>query len=204
MISPTCYRRLLVSLLLTLASSATIMAQGTVHFANLVISGGMRVVDAPIFCQDGRRAFGDSVLAMLYARPEGSSGPLTPVGTAVTFLSGTGAGYWRPEVRVIDGIAPGERAVLDVRIWNIFSGATWEEASQRGLSSSIVITLGPQDSPAPMIGLQSVQALGVPCIPEPSPFAIISGGPFGRDPSSVGIPDESSMMQPSLSALPTN
>jgi hypothetical protein len=149
-------------------------SQGNIQFANLVISGTTRPVDAPVFLADGTtRASGAAFQAQLYARAAGSANAYAAVGAAANFLTGTGAGYFIPGSRSAAGLAAGTSAQTVVRAWQVSSGSTWETATVRGESTPINITLtAPPDLPAPMLGLQSFQI-----VPEPSTIALgILGG----------------------------
>ena len=159
-----------VLLLLAILPIGNAIAQGTINFANLVISGGGRVVDAPVRC--GSLVSGPDFQARLYARPAGNSGAFEGVGEPAPFLTGIVAGYWLPVARTYDGVPPGGSAEIVVRVWNINSGATWEQATFRGETSPITVVTGgggsPPAHPALLVGLQGMDM----CIPEPKSIAI--------------------------------
>lgn len=130
---------------------------GSVFFAN--ISPG---IIAPVFDTDGQsRLEGARYLAQLYAGPREDM--LSPVGGAVPFLTETAAGYWLPCVRHIAGIAPGDVALVQARVWDSDSGPTFDQASvgggKVGVSKVILITTGstgvPPTPPPLLTGLES-------------------------------------------------
>jgi hypothetical protein len=89
-------------------------AQGSVNFANIIISGGERIVDAPIYEPNGTTlATGPAYMAQLYAGA--NAGSLAPVGAPAPFLTGGGAGYFSGGARTIEAVAPGADAVIQVR-----------------------------------------------------------------------------------------
>jgi hypothetical protein len=156
---------------------ASAHGQGTVNFANLVIVDGVRVVDAPVRFYDGSLLSGSMFAAQLYF----GSGTGAPVGLPTTFLTGAGAGYFSGGVRTIDFVQPGQFAVVQVKAWNLASGATYEAASDGGASALVQIQSGGLNGapPANLIGLQPfcfVTIGGTPCIPEPSTWLLFSLG----------------------------
>ena len=153
---------------------------GAVNFSNLA-------VDQPIYDSDGVTGLsGDGYLALLYAGATVDS--LAPVGAAVPFQTGNGAGYWRGGVRNLTGIAPGSPAVVQVRIWELGKGRNFEQAltvgSKVGVSGLVRIpaTGGfgePPALPAALAGLTSFK-LG-PVVPlalatQPNPVETTVGG----------------------------
>ena len=152
-------------------------AQGNVLFANDPLSTG-GAVNAPVRCANGTAVTGSQFLAMLYARPAGSSSPYVGVGEPVPFRNShpLGGGYWVPAIRTIDGIGAGQQARITVRIWPVAEGLTWEEARVNGMSwsetSPINVTLGTPETPAFMVGLQSMTGLDPACVPEPRSWAL--------------------------------
>lgn len=147
-------------------------AQGTVNFANIVISGGTRVVDAPVFDVDGTtKLSGSGFQAQLVAGP--NSGSMAVIGTPTGFLTGGGAGYFSGGPRTIDTVTPGNNATLAVQAWNTASGASYAAATTKGQGASLTIATGgagsPPSLPANLVGLQS---FSLTTIPEPSTIAL--------------------------------
>jgi hypothetical protein len=152
-------------------------AQGSVNFANIIISGGERIVDAPIYEPNGTTlATGPAYMAQLYAGA--NAGSLAPVGAPAPFLTGGGAGYFSGGARTIEAVAPGADAVIQVRAWRAADGATWEEASQSAagwIGESAIITVGtggdgsPPRLPQPLLGLDG---FNLTVVPEPSTIAL--------------------------------
>jgi hypothetical protein len=170
-------------LLITTASLAVMAmsaySHGNVNFANVIIAGTSRPVDAPVTAENGTtRLVGTSYMSQLWARPAGSSAAYTAVGAGTSFLTAAGfEGYWIPATRAIPGVAAGEQAQVIARAWRVSDGATWDAAQQAGRgygqSAPITITLtAPPATPALMTGLQ-----GFSLVPEPSTIALgILGG----------------------------
>jgi hypothetical protein len=106
---------------------------------------------------------------------------LAPVGEPVSFLSGDNAGFFNTgsnAVRYVTSVAPGETAVVDIRMWSASGGATtYEEAMAQGepttRSASIQVLTGgvgdPPSLPAGLVELTSSGGLGT-VIPD------VSGG----------------------------
>jgi hypothetical protein len=170
-------------LLITTASLAVMAisaySQGNVNFANVIISGTARPVNAPVTAEDGAtRLVGTAYQAQLWARPAGSSAAYAQIGAGQTFLTAAGfEGFWTPATRSIPGVAAGEQAQVVARAWRVSDGATWDAARTQGRgwgeSQPINVTLtAPPATPALMIGLQ-----GFSLVPEPSTIALgILGG----------------------------
>jgi hypothetical protein len=157
----------------------SLWGQGTVNFANLVIVDGVRIVDAPVRDTGGTLLSGSMFAAQLYAGP--GTGSLSPVGAPESFLTGPAAGYFSSGVRTIDVVQPGQFVFVQVKAWNLASGATYEMASFGGASLPIQIQTGGLNGapPANLIGLQPfcfVTIGGTPCIPEPSTWLLFSLG----------------------------
>ena len=148
-------------------------AQGTVNFANIVIEGGVRVVDAPVFNVDGTtRLSGAGFQAQLVAGP--NAGSLAVIGAPTGFLTGGGAGYFSGGPRTIDSVPPGNAAALQVQAWDTASGATYAAALTKNTSAvlNLAATGGsgnPPSLPAKMTGLQS---FSLKTVPEPSTIAL--------------------------------
>ena len=125
------WRWVLLASLAIAPGRITAVAQGTVNFANLVVVNGQRVVDAPVRDGSGQLA-GSGFKAQLYAGPAWSPVEnLVPVGSPESFQTGTGAGYFLGGTRAISSVPPGLVARVQVRVWSVASGATWENASLR-------------------------------------------------------------------------
>jgi len=168
-------KKLLIATAGMMLVAVSTYAQGTINFANLVISGGGRVVDAPIRAPGGALASGAAFQAQLYARAVGG-GAFEAVGAAANFLTGTGAGYFLPGTRTYAGVGAGASAEIVVRAWQVSSGATWDQATIRGASDPITVATGGAGSPpAPPALLLNLQ--GFTIVPEPSTIALgIIGG----------------------------
>ena len=145
---------------------------GTVICNNYSPSAG---IDAPVFDSDGtNRVAGAAFLAQLYAGPDESH--LAPVGGAVPFMTGMGAGYVDKgpggNVVQIPSVEPGARAFVQMRAWESAKGGDFETALAAGgrCGRSLVIQVqtggagSPPSVPAELVGLQSF-TLGVEAVP---------------------------------------
>ncbi len=132
-------------------------------------------IDAPVFDSDGtNRVAGAAFLAQLYAGPDASH--LAPVGGAVPFMTGTGAGYVDKgpggNVVQIPSVEPGALAFVQMRAWESARGADFETALAGGgrCGRSLVIQVqtggagSPPSVPAELVGLQSF-TVGVEAVP---------------------------------------
>ena len=157
-------------------SLVSTFGQGTVNFMNRVTGAGG--VDAPFYYIDGvTKLAGTAFLAQLYAGPTPTT--LEPIGAPLHFRTGTGAGYLHPGgedwTRVIPTVGIGEIAWIEVRAWEVATGATWESAWIRGASPMFSqVTGGVFPSvPTTMVGLQS---FSLQVVPEPSPLPLMTLG----------------------------
>jgi len=164
--------------------TASSFAQGTVAFSNK-----KGTVDAPVFIGTtgtGAKAEGAGYVAQLYAGADANS--LAPIGAAVPFRTGAGAGYWNPAPdagRTIPTVAPGGTATIKVVAWNTAAGATYEQAlaaGQAGSSSVFTVVTGgagsPPGLPTDLVGLTSF-AISAGAVPEPSVLALGAIGALG-------------------------
>ncbi|HEY6166741.1 MAG TPA: PEP-CTERM sorting domain-containing protein [Verrucomicrobiae bacterium] len=171
-------KRIIVVAVLLVASGFFARAQGTVNFAN-----GAAGVNAPVSDAGGTPLLQGSsgFVAQLFGGPQGTPvNSLSPMGTAIPFLSGAGAGYFLGGETVVTNVAGNAIAELVVRVWNTVNGATFAAASlvdgaHVGSSLPIDVTLASPPTAAPnMTALQPFSLTIVSIVPEPS--AIILGG----------------------------
>jgi hypothetical protein len=168
-------KKLLITVALTAAVCVSTYAQGTVDFRNRITG----TLDVPVFAADTTTRLGDAgYVAQLYfsATQGGSYSAVTAAPSP--FRTGTGAGYWNAgadSTRILTGIAGGTTAWLQVRVWELARGATYDAAvaagSLYGISTPFSVTAGgggvPPSSPAFMTGLASFAL-----VPEPSTIAL--------------------------------
>ncbi len=156
---------------------------GTVIFANKVILDG---IDAPVFDTDGTtKISGDGFVAQLYGGVSATA--MAPAGKPRPFLTGAAAGYFDSELRVIPTVAPGAKAFVQVRAWELSGGVTYEEAvgkgAKHGSSATLEVVTGgvgaPPSLPANLVGLKSF-SLGYASAPfiveQPKDQAVAAGG----------------------------
>jgi hypothetical protein len=150
-----------------------VLGQGTFVFSNYIPSAGL---DAPVLDANGDRLEGGNYMAMLDGAATEDS--LQPVVPAVSFLSGSNAGYFGGGVRAVNGVLPGQGAWLQVRAWDARLGSTYEAVVALGSigygQSSLFYTQsggiggGVPTLPAPLIGLQSFSL-----VPEPNAVVLL-------------------------------
>jgi hypothetical protein len=162
--------RLLALLLGVMVAGLVAHAQGSVNFANIAYSGGVRVVDAPITLDYVTKLAGTGYMAQLWAGTTSNS--LAAVGYGTPFLTGAGAGYFQGGALTIPNIAGGATAFLQVRAWDVSTGATWGQANISGESWIFPLVLGsggtPPAVPTNLVGLRGFAF----CLcPEPSTIA---------------------------------
>ncbi|MBE0540425.1 MAG: PEP-CTERM sorting domain-containing protein [Verrucomicrobia bacterium] len=166
--------------------TATIEAQSTFHFQNLVPSSG---IDAPVFDADGARLTDPHYAVELWGGARSDS--LSPTldfssgqRLILPFLSGVGAGYFTSVNQMtVWAVAGGDFAWVQVRAWDVRLGATYEEVVAIGVGgygeSSLLYKLGGNPlglptPPSPLTGLQAFSLL--PVVPEPSTWPLFALG----------------------------
>lgn len=155
-----------------LVTSASVYAQGTVNFANLVPAAG---ISAPVFDVGGVTGLGNTFRAQLYGGASGSAeAALTAQGTPASFLA---SGFFSAGPVSVSGVALGAPATVQVRAWD-GAFATYEAAlaanGKVGKSALLnIATTGgvgsPPSVPADLVGLQSFSLTQVP---EPGTLAL--------------------------------
>lgn len=155
-----------------------------VLFSNRLPEWGL---DAPVYAQDGITPLaGTAYLAQLHAGPTPEL--LRPVGQPAAFQTGSNAGYWQfepGEFLVVPGVAPGEEAAVQLRVWEAAAGSSFEEAVAEGgaVGSSdiflVVTGAGPDGIwPVALTGLTSFKLVTAPSIVvAPVPTEVMEGEP---------------------------
>ncbi len=163
----------LVSLLVVTARA---LAQGYVNFSNYAPPD----LNAPMIYADPDHGFeyrlDGRCLAQLYAGDDDAGWSLAPVGTAVAFRNGQGAGYFTGGVVTIPFLAPQNGGYFQVRMWAASGGPTYETAVASGqpFGTSNVFHLAVLGGPLPglPVDLVGLQSSGIFLISEPSPLAL--------------------------------
>lgn len=160
-----------VAVIECLASS--MFAQGTVIFANHVLSPPP---DRLVRDVNGQSLVGTNFLAQLYYGSVGAStGSLTPVAAPpATFRGSTTSipGTWLGGPRTLEGFTAGNVVSLQVRVWDVAVGSTWEDALAVGFdgtqygASSVFSYIVPTGQPGSDLTMQNFQ--GFTLVPEPS------------------------------------
>jgi hypothetical protein len=159
---------------------ASVYSQGTIHFSNFAPSVE---INAPVFFPDGATGVGgpDFVAQLYVSLTPGSLSGVYPVGDPAPFRTGAGAGYWVPNLRLVAEAEAGTTVGVDVRVWSLNGGATYEEANATrswdvwvGQSAPFEVTLGTTENPAYLTGLQTFYVY--PTIPEPSILGLAVAG----------------------------
>ena len=165
--------------------ATTSLGQSTVNFRNT----GPFLTDADRFVRDsaGNLLATPDYLAQLYYGAPGSLEPqLVPVNAPPTAFRSQLPGTWNGGIRTLDGFPLGQPMTLQVRVWDIAVGSTWEEAvangfgiTQYGESQMFAYLHDPNDT-TPWLG-QMDNFRGFSLVPEPSVVAlsVIVGGLLG-------------------------
>jgi len=159
----------LIPFLVLLAGATIAMAQGTVNFANSVTFA--TTADRLVRNPDGTPATGSlttdpaTLVAQLYYGA--NAGSLTAhTATPARFRPGS-TGLWLGGARTLTGFAPGTTLTLEVRAWDMRTGATWETAAIRGNSGTFTYTI-PLDPLSPPAAYFMEGMRGFTLVPEPS------------------------------------
>jgi hypothetical protein len=159
----------LIPFLVLLAGATIAMAQGTVNFANSVTFA--TTADRLVRNPDGTPATGSlttdpaTLVAQLYYGA--NAGSLTAhTATPARFRPGS-TGLWLGGARTLTGFAPGTTLTLEVRAWDMRTGATWEAAGIRGQSGTFTYTI-PLDPLSPPAAYFMEGMRGFTLVPEPS------------------------------------
>src|SRR5262245_43136866 len=127
--------------IITLLGFESAFAQGTINFATLVIVDGVHVVDAHVRYSDGTLLSATALMAQLYAAARRHS--YNPASAPTPFLSSRRAGYFSGGTQMIDWVLPGGTiAIVEVRVWEVASGPTWDTATRRTASNGMTIQTG--------------------------------------------------------------
>jgi len=162
----------LIPFLVLLAGATVAMAQGTVNFANNVAFSTtadrlVRDTDNTTLLVGSALADAPTYVAQLYYGA--NAGSLTAHTAApARFRPGTsGPGIWLGGTRTLTGFAPGTTLTLQVRAWDMRTGATWDAAGIRGESTAFQYTI-PLDPLSPP-GAYFIEGMrGFSLVPEPS------------------------------------
>ena len=122
----------LVKIFLIATAIFSVHGQGQIFFANRVAVTG---INAPI--SDGRNGLklkGSAWLAQLYYTPGFSAvSPLAAAPPSTTFQNGGGRGYVVPLVVELADVEGGKEVTVQMRVWNVEAGNTYEEAAANPL-----------------------------------------------------------------------
>lgn len=129
-------------------------------------------VDARVLSADGVTPLaGPNYVAQLWAGPTPEA--LAPASGLLPLGTGERAGYWdssRQPAVVLPGLAPGQTAYVEVRVWDVLLADSYEQAVAddvlRGRSATLAVTTGgpgsPHPGPAPLAGLTSFPVMQRP------------------------------------------
>ena len=167
--------KLLLNLILSLVMASTAWSQGTVNFANNVAF--TTVADRLVRGPDGSPLVGSdlsdppSYVAQLYYGANAGSLQAHTAAPA-RFRPGTsGPGIWLGGTRTLTGFAPGTTLTLEVRMWDMRTGATWDTAAFWGQSGTFTYTI-PLDPLSPPAAYFMENFRGT-WIPEPAPILLL-------------------------------
>jgi hypothetical protein len=161
-------RRCLIALMCMCIGAEEVLGQARLLFNNRIPPN----IDAPVFHTDCTTPLeGPQFLVAPYAGPEGAlESELVQVSPPVSFRTGSFAGYWISLALDIPFANPGQRAVVQARVWE--AGAGTFEAAQAGAGAygmSQPLTIHFLGTPLSL--LDTMEGLQSFClVPEPSPF----------------------------------
>jgi hypothetical protein len=175
-------KKILLSVLLAAAGTASLFAQGTVSFDNKVAftTPADRFVyqDAVGTANGGKLLVGTQFKAQLYAGVDASSLAPADVSAAFRVPTTTSPGTWSGGTRTIPFTA-GQAATLVVRVWDSSTGTTFENATgYKGSSDPFTYVVPPAGSPASAFYMEGLRAFAV-VVPEPGTFALAGLGILG-------------------------
>ncbi len=171
---------------LLIGSAVTVQAQA---IFDLVNKNRVYGLDAPIYDWTGTRLWGSDWRVEAYGGPTADSmTPLVAFGNSSEriIMSLVLPGYFQNRISsgdpVVPSVEPRGWAWLQVKAWSIYLGATYEEASSKGLggygTSSPFYAQGGNpygmELAQPLLGLQSFSVLQP--VPEPSTYALLLTG----------------------------
>ncbi len=175
---------LIASLLLLTAASR---GQGTVNFRNT----GPFLTEADRLVRDsaGNLLVGTNYLAQLYYGAPGSlEAQLIPVDDAPTSFripTTTSPGTWKGGVRTLNGFLSRDIVSLQVRVWDVAVGSSWEQASMAGFGDTQYgvseifdyMVPDPWDTSNTRGQMDNFRAFSL--VPEPSILTLAVVGAFG-------------------------
>lgn len=170
--------RKLIALLAVSVVTVSALAQGTVNFNNNVWTG---TSSRPVFAPDGvTRLVGTDYVAQLYFGTVGTpAASLQPIGNVGRFRVVTTAspGTWSGSTITLPGIAAGQTAALQVRVWNatLFPAgyaAAVAGGGIRGASGEFSYTVPAGSTPAPNEFWMANFGSFTLVVPEPSTIAL--------------------------------
>jgi hypothetical protein len=175
----------LFSVLVWYASSVSVFTQGFLTFHNRALSNPTdgSIYDAPVTLPTGQGAGTDFTAGLYLVSPAG----LTLLETSPFRPNRTGF-FTAPLAVEVPGIPPGSPGTFRVRVWEGRAGS-YETAVANGFchgefpsmrgNNEVTIVLGRRPFPADPIAppsLDGLLPLTMPCIPEPSIFAMALAG----------------------------
>lgn len=169
--------RKLIALFAVTVITASALAQGTVSFNNN--SAFATTADRLVRNVGGSPLVGQNFVAQLYYGPQGSDmGSLTAVASSASLFrvaTTSSPGTWSGGTRTLVGIAAGQTAVLQVRVWdNVAFPAGYAAAvtgnGVRGASALFNYTVPAAGSPPAAFFIEGFR--GFTLVPEPSTIAL--------------------------------
>ena len=165
--------KLLISLILPIAMASNSWSQGTVNFANSVTFA--TTADRLVRNPDGTPLTGSpttdpaTIVAQLWYGA--NAGSLQAHTVAPSRFRPGSTGLWLGGPRTLTGFAPGTTLTLQVRAWDMRTGATWDVASIGGQSGTFAYTI-PLDPLSPPAAYFMENMRGA-LIPEPAPILLL-------------------------------
>jgi len=161
--------------LVSVFAAASVLAQGELDFSNIKTPGRPKIFD-----KDGTTAIAgpNFLVDILVKNPaSGNYEGVTKNGVAYTGsapLTGANAGLFAGGVLAVPFLAPGAKADVIVRAWDVTSGATYASALYKNEIAFSITALGggsPPVTPAAIVNFTSFAL-----VPEPSTYALAALG----------------------------
>jgi len=176
-------KKTILSLLLAVAGTASLFAQGTVNFAN-VATAFTTTADRLVYLNTvGTVAVvGTQFKAQLYAS-DSANGTFTAVdATPSSFRVTTTSnpGTWSTVNKIIPAPlgAEGNNIFLKVAAWDSTTGNTFETATRRGISDAFAWKVPAAGDPPGAVAMENFRAFAI-VVPEPGTFALAGLGLLG-------------------------
>ena len=170
--------KLLFSVILPIAMVSTGWSQGTVNFANSVAFTTDPGADRLVRGFDGSPIVGSdlsepaSYVAQLYYGADAGSLQAHTTAPARFRPGTTGPGLWLGGNRTLTGFSPGQTLTLQVVMWDMRTGSTYDTSSYRGASAPFTYQVPAIGSPPASYFMENFRGFSI--IPEPASILLLA------------------------------